>query len=94
MRSAEIHRSGSQLSGLSSGWSKPSKQEGKDREGREQAVDSLFDRKRVPLEALVRKSSPIAMVKKEEPAEPQVHAFVCDFVALCGKACALLKALT
>lgn len=57
-------------------------------------MDSLFDRKRVPLEALVRKSSPIAMVKKEEPAEPQVHAFVCDFVALCGKACALLKALT
>ena len=57
-------------------------------------MDSLFDRKRVPLEALVRKSSPIAMVKKEEPAEPQVHAFVWDFVALCGKPCALLKALT
>ena len=35
-------------------------------------MDLLFDRNRVPLEALVRKSSPIAMVKKEEPAEPQV----------------------
>lgn len=94
MASAEIQRSGSQLSGLSSGWSKPSKQEGKDREGREQAVDSLFDRKRVPLEALVRKSSPIAMVKKEEPAEPQVHAFVWDFVALLWQTMCTAKALT
>ena len=32
----------------------------------------MFDRTRVPLEALVRKSAPIAVVQKEEPAEPQV----------------------
>ncbi len=72
---AELPRSSSQLSGLSNGRSKAGKQDAKDRESREQAVELLFDRKRVPLEALVRKSSPIAMVKKEEPAEPQVCCF-------------------
>jgi len=72
---AELPRSSSQLSGLSNSRSKAGKQDTKDRESREQAVELLFDRKRVPLEALVRKSSPIAMVKKEEPAEPQVCSF-------------------
>ncbi|KAL0052945.1 hypothetical protein WJX82_010178 [Trebouxia sp. C0006] len=71
----ELPRSSSQLSGLSNSRSKAGKQDTKDRESREQAVELLFDRKRVPLEALVRKSSPIAMVKKEEPAEPQGPAW-------------------
>ncbi|KAL0037443.1 hypothetical protein WJX79_008419 [Trebouxia sp. C0005] len=69
---AELPRSGSQPSGLSNGRSKVPKQDTKDRH---QAVDLLFDGNRVPLEALVRKSSPIAMVKKEEPAEPQGPAW-------------------
>ena len=76
---AELPRSSSQLSGLLAGRSKPSKQELKERERESQdtAVDQLYDRHRVPLETLVRKSSPIAMVKKDEPAEPQVGVAVC-----------------
>ena len=82
---AEMQRSSSQASSgltpsLSSSRlnSKPTKQEAKDREGGDQAVDMMFDRKRVPLEALVRRSSPIAVAaKEEEPAEPQVgHCYI------------------
>ena len=91
---ADVHRSSSQASGLSSGpansRSKSSK-DVKERESRDQAVDAIFDRKRVPLEALVRKSSPIAVVKKEEPVEPQVgihpalHIFgICQGFVVCG----------
>lgn len=76
---AELPRSSSQLSTLSAGRSKPSKQEMRERERESQdlAVDQLYDRHRVPLETLVRKSSPIAMVKKDEPAEPQVGVTLC-----------------
>lgn len=79
-----MQRSSSQASGLTSSLSssrpKPAKQEVKDRESRDQAVDLMFDRKRVPLEALVRRSSPIAVAVKEEeeePAEPQVNPCCC-----------------
>ena len=75
---AEVQRSSSQASALASSLpssrGKPAKQEVKDAESRDQAVDLMFDRKRVPLEALVRRSSPIAVAtKEEEPAEPQVR---------------------
>lgn len=90
---ADVQRSSSQASGLSAGLAssrgKPSK-DAKDRESRDQAVDAMFDRKRVPLEALVRKSAPIAVVKTEEPAEPQVSTYlalhtinVCQDVVVC-----------
>ena len=76
---AEVQRNSGQASSgltssLSSSRAKPTKQDVKDRESRDQAVDLMFDRKRVPLEALVRRSSPIAVAaKEEEPAEPQVR---------------------
>lgn len=83
MVGAEVQRSSSQASGLTASLSssrpKPAKQEVKDRDGRDQVVDLMFDRKRVPLEALVRRSSPIAVAVKEEeePAEPQVTCCCC-----------------
>lgn len=93
---AEMQRNGSQASSgltpsLSSSRfnSKPTKQETKDREGGDQAVDMMFDRKRVPLEALVRRSSPIAVAaKEEEPAEPQVgHCYILCIAACINHAC-------
>ena len=60
------------------GTRRPSKQDlrEKDRDSRDLGSEHQQDRNRVPLEALVRKSSPIAVAKQEEPAEPQVFGAV------------------
>ena len=71
---AGIQRSSSQHSGLSMsrGKGKQPDSQDRDRVSGDQTGGAPQDRNRVPLEALVRKSSPIAVAKKEEPAEPQV----------------------
>ena len=85
---SEVQRNGGQLSSgltssLQSSRAKPAKQDVKDRESRDEGVDLVFHCKRVPLEALVRRSSPIAVAaKEEEPAEPQV----CHCCSRCARA--------
>ena len=103
---AEVHRSSSQASGLSSGLpstrsklAKEMKDRERNREGGEQDIDLMFDRNRVPLQALVRKSAPIAVaaVPKAEPAEPQV-SLICllqpsmpELITLCSSTSAALS---